>query len=147
MAVIAISDMPAGVRRLDWESAAKPPVATEVWVWGFPGPLAPTEQDEDDIFAATVTGGIVSAHQQSDGVLYLQTDAAINPGNSGGPMIDADGRVVGVSAFRISSFFDPIEGLNFALSVADYRDRVGDLLAGKGPVPAQSVERYRVSYP
>ena len=27
---------------------------------------------------------------------YIQTDTAINPGNSGGPMIDSDGRVIGI---------------------------------------------------
>jgi serine protease Do len=49
----------------------------------------------------TVSAGIISATNRgialSDRVNYLQTDAAINPGNSGGPLIDMDGRVVGVN--------------------------------------------------
>jgi S1-C subfamily serine protease len=53
----------------------------------------------------TLTTGIVSAVGRSikapngfsiDNV--LQTDAAINPGNSGGPLLDGDGRVVGINA-------------------------------------------------
>jgi putative serine protease PepD len=60
--------------------------------------------------SGTVTTGIISARERpvtagSDGaqgessyINALQTDAAINPGNSGGPLLDAQGRVVGVNA-------------------------------------------------
>jgi S1-C subfamily serine protease len=53
----------------------------------------------------TVTTGIVSAKQRQitapngfsiDNV--IQTDAAINPGNSGGPLIDSNGRVIGINS-------------------------------------------------
>src|SRR5437588_543715 len=53
----------------------------------------------------TVTTGIISAIQRSinspngfniDHV--IQTDASINPGNSGGPLLDGNGRVVGINA-------------------------------------------------
>jgi serine protease Do len=50
----------------------------------------------------TVTSGIVSALGRNNIDLttyedFIQTDAAINPGNSGGPLINLDGRVVGVN--------------------------------------------------
>ncbi|GAA1079946.1 S1C family serine protease [Nocardiopsis composta] len=56
--------------------------------------------------AGTVTTGIISAKDRSvalgeDGartdIKALQTDAAINPGNSGGPLVDEQGRVIGVN--------------------------------------------------
>jgi S1-C subfamily serine protease len=54
---------------------------------------------------STVTSGIVSALQRQieapNGFSIshvIQTDAAINPGNSGGPLIDADGRVIGINS-------------------------------------------------
>jgi S1-C subfamily serine protease len=53
----------------------------------------------------TVTTGIVSALQRQlqapNGFTIqnvIQTDAAINPGNSGGPLIDAEGRVIGINS-------------------------------------------------
>ncbi len=49
----------------------------------------------------TATGGIISAEARSIGKGHLlQIDAAVNPGNSGGPLVDSDGRVVGVVSER-----------------------------------------------
>jgi len=53
--------------------------------------------------AGSVTHGIVSAKGRNGLNMnmyedFLQTDAAINPGNSGGPLVNLEGKVVGVSA-------------------------------------------------
>lgn len=47
---------------------------------------------------------------------FLQTDAAINPGNSGGPLLDLDGRVVGINT-AISSRTGGFEGIGFAIPI------------------------------
>lgn len=55
----------------------------------------------------TVTSGIVSGTGRggfgvADYEDYIQTDASINPGNSGGPLVDSDGRLVGINTWIIS---------------------------------------------
>jgi serine protease Do len=51
---------------------------------------------------SSVTVGIVSQKGRSVGVLpyedFIQTDASINVGNSGGPLVDVDGRMIGINA-------------------------------------------------
>ena len=71
----------------------------------------------------TLTSGIVSAiHRDlqapSGGTIFngIQTDAAINPGNSGGPLIDANGRVIGINE-SIASTTGGSQGLGFAVPI------------------------------
>ena len=63
----------------------------------------------------TVTRGIVSAVRTAGGVELIQTDAAINPGNSGGPLLDRDGRVIGVTTLKMMR---GAESLGFAVAIA-----------------------------
>ena len=62
----------------------------------------------------------------------IQTDAAINPGNSGGPLLDAEGRVLGINA-QIKSQSGGGEGVGFAIPVDAVR-RSLDELREKGRV-------------
>jgi serine protease Do len=66
----------------------------------------------------SVSMGIVSSTARElhpdDFLAYLQTDAPINPGNSGGPLVDAQGRVVGINTFILSESGGS-EGLGFAI--------------------------------
>ena len=62
----------------------------------------------------TVHEGNVSSLQRSAfGVAYMQLDAKINPGNSGGPVIDTQGRVVGVVSLKARG----AEGIGLALPI------------------------------
>ena len=66
----------------------------------------------------TVTMGVVSAvARQPDPdspLVYIQTDTPINPGNSGGPLVDADGELVGINTFILSTSGGN-QGLGFAI--------------------------------
>ncbi|HUB81780.1 MAG TPA: trypsin-like peptidase domain-containing protein [Bryobacteraceae bacterium] len=46
--------------------------------------------------------------------IYIQTDAPINPGNSGGPLLDTDGRIVGINTLIVSESGGS-EGIGFAI--------------------------------
>ena len=66
----------------------------------------------------SVSMGVVSSVARQikpdDAMIYIQTDAPINPGNSGGPLVDADGRVMGLNTFILSQSGGS-EGLGFAI--------------------------------
>ncbi len=68
----------------------------------------------------TVTAGIVSAKGRGLGIAgredFIQTDAAINPGNSGGPLVDLDGRVIGINT-AISTSSGGNQGVGFAVPI------------------------------
>jgi putative serine protease PepD len=88
----------------------------------------------------TVTSGIVSALdrtiQAPNGFSIsgaIQTDAAINPGNSGGPLLDAQGRVIGVNS-QIATESGSSSGVGFAIPV-DQVKRVVPYLQKGDAVP------------
>lgn len=82
----------------------------------------------------TVTTGVVSSvgrgglgmNEIED---YLQTDASINPGNSGGPLVDLDGRVIGINTMIIGRG----SGIGFAVS-AELARRVANQIIEHGRV-------------
>jgi S1-C subfamily serine protease len=82
----------------------------------------------------TVTAGIISALQRQitapNGFAIdevIQTDAAINHGNSGGPLLNADGRVIGVNA-QIETESGGNVGIGFAIPINTVKEVVSQLL-------------------
>ncbi len=84
-------------------------VGDEVWALGHPRGCR-----------FSVSRGIISnPHREIDGDYYVQTDVAINPGNSGGPLVDREGRLVGV----VTMMYAHSQGLGFAVpahTASDY---------------------------
>ena len=86
-------------------------------------------------FDNTVTTGVVSALEREirasdrsgrsvilDGL--IQTDASINPGNSGGPLLDSQGKVIGINTAMISG----AEGIGFAIPINRAQQVIDDLI-------------------
>jgi S1-C subfamily serine protease len=88
-------------------SAATTPVAIGDAVLVIGSPLG---------LGGSVATGIVSALRVENGVHYIQFSAPISPGNSGGPVLDAAGKVIGVSVSKYVA--TGAEGLSFATPVA-----------------------------
>ncbi len=95
----------------------------------------------------TVTAGIISARGRGLGLIrqelsqnlddpalsgyaiedFIQTDAVINPGNSGGPLVDIQGRVVGINS-AIASATGFYQGYGFAIPINLARRIMEDLI-------------------
>ena len=86
----------------------------------------------------TVTAGIVSAIGRSITASnpsgdaeslqnLLQTDAAINPGNSGGPLIDTEGRLVGINTAAVQA--GAAENIGFSIPIDDALPVVEEILS------------------
>lgn len=71
----------------------------------------------------TVTKGIISAYRDVEGLKYIQSDVQIHPGNSGGPLVDGNGKVVGiaVSALTLNGLS---QNLNFFIPITEAVSRL-----------------------
>ncbi|TDB39602.1 MAG: serine protease [Actinobacteria bacterium] len=70
--------------------------------------------------SVSLTKGVVSSPVQTfEGSTYVQTDAAINPGNSGGPLVDEQGRLVGVNVAKIADV--EVDAVGFSIPADDAR--------------------------
>jgi serine protease Do len=82
--------------------------------------------------SGTVTTGVVSAlgrsvpSQDQERIFtdFIQTDASINPGNSGGPLLNIEGKVIGINV----AIYAQAQGIGFAIPVDRARKVIGDLL-------------------
>jgi serine protease Do len=96
----------------------------------------------------SVTMGVVSAPARQlrpdDPMIYIQTDAPINPGNSGGPLVDTEGRVIGINTMILSQSGGN-EGIGFAApsnlvaSVVEQLLRRGRVIRGEIGVAVQTI--------
>jgi S1-C subfamily serine protease len=89
-------------------------------------------------YSRTVTTGIVSGLQREiqapNGFTIpdvIQTDASINPGNSGGPLLDANGRVIGINSQIQTGGGQGSVGIGFAVPVNTAKQLLPDLKAGE----------------
>jgi 2-alkenal reductase len=128
LAVVRVDELPEGVGALPLGEMDNLAVGQTVVAIGNPFGLE-----------GTLTKGIISALGRTIPALTvfsipqaIQTDAAINPGNSGGPLLDLEGRVIGVNAqIETNGTSSTNSGVGFAIPVSVV-ERVIPVLIEKG---------------
>ncbi|MCU0899553.1 MAG: trypsin-like peptidase domain-containing protein [Cypionkella sp.] len=119
---IAVLGLDGALRgRAGLEAGPAPDLGTPVWAMGAP---------LGTVF--TLTEGMISADprqvEPAVPLRLLQHDAAVNPGSSGGPLVDAQGRLVGMNA-RIADGSRMFVGIAYAITATDLARLVPRLIA------------------
>lgn len=108
----------------------------------------------DLAFQRSLSKGVISGLNrfigQVDGGGYMvgliQTDASINGGNSGGPLVDQNGKIIGINTVKLQS----AEGMGFAIPINSIKPIIESVLKtgeyqpvalGATIMPVQSVQR------
>ncbi|MCR1793165.1 S1C family serine protease [Leptospira sp. WS58.C1] len=94
------------------------------WAIAIGAPFGLEQSMTVGVISKVGRGGI-----DNSGVHYIQTDAAINQGNSGGPLLDINGRVVGINRMIVSPSGGSI-GLGFAIPINEAKTIVEELKSG-----------------
>ncbi len=125
LAVLKVDLDGQAVRAVEWGDSDA--VETGEWVLALGNPLE---------LQNSVTQGILSAKhreiQKSAIEDLLQTTAAINPGNSGGPLVNLDGRVVGINN-AIATRTGLWQGVGFAIP-SNYARKIADQVLETGKI-------------
>jgi len=110
-----------GLSHLEMGSPGEASLGQQVLVLGYP-------LGNENV---SVTSGLVSAIEFDYGtnITWVQTDSAVNPGNSGGPMLNLQGRVIGVVSAKMVGV--AVEGIGFAISVGTVNMYLSRLEAGE----------------
>lgn len=105
---------------LEWANSDEMEIGDKVLAVGAPFGLV-----------GSVTHGIISGSHRTMGVNryedFIQTDAAINPGNSGGPLVNLQGKVIGVNS-AIKTRTGSFHGVGMAISSKLAKQIMGQLL-------------------
>lgn len=115
---------------LDFETQSTPIVGE--WVIAFGNPFGLFEDSEPSVSVGVVSATGRNLQAEGAGRIYremIQTDAAISQGNSGGPLVNAEGRVIGVNTAIFSETGGSI-GLGFAVPAKRVARIVSELKEG-----------------
>ena len=123
LAVLSIIEKPQNLTQVEFADSSVLEVGQRVLAIGNPFGLN-----------KTLTSGIISSLNRvvksPQGVIMkglIQTDAAINPGNSGGPLLDLDGRLIGINTAILSQSGDSA-GIGFSVPVNQIKRLLPDLI-------------------
>ncbi len=91
-------------RGLEFINSDSAQTGEDVFAIGTPGDVS---------LGQSVTKGIISGKRKIANKIFLQTDVSINGGNSGGPLLNEDGKIIGMVTMKLVG--QGIEGLGFCV--------------------------------
>jgi len=112
---IALLKINSNYPKLELENSANVKIGEKVIAIGNPEGLT-----------FSVTDGVVSATQRQSSLgsaSYIQTNAQLNKGNSGGPLINKEGKVIGINNFKLID----TEGIGFALESDKIKESINKI--------------------
>ena len=130
LAVLKVAKPKTPVVPLEFRSVPQPFETMPVFIVGFPfGEALSTNQGNPNITIGK--GSVSSVRKDQNGKLAkVQIDGALNPGNSGGPVVDGQGRLIGIAV-------QTIQGSNIGLTIP--AGALTDVLAGSLGTPSITV--------
>ncbi len=87
------------------------------WVMAIGSPFGFGNSLSVGVVSGKGQGRNITLGQQGTGVDMIQTDAAINPGNSGGPLLNTQGRVIGINTLIITQGLAQSAGVGFSVPI------------------------------
>jgi regulation of enolase protein 1 (concanavalin A-like superfamily) len=122
LAILRVAGVPNLPKPIDLAADEEPFETMTVYIFGFPfGEMLALGRGNPPVNVAR--GQVSSVRRgQDDRIRYVLVDGALNPGNSGGPVVDAKGRLVGVSVATIRG-----ANIGFVIAVP----QLLDMLTGK----------------
>jgi S1-C subfamily serine protease/regulation of enolase protein 1 (concanavalin A-like superfamily) len=124
LAILSVKGVRNPPKAIEFQRAGQPTEGTELKIYGFPfGEMLNVAAKGNP--AITVNKASVSSLRRDDrGELSLiQIDGSVNPGNSGGPIVDLEGRLIGVTVAKLSV----ADGVGLAIPAA----HLDEILAGR----------------
>lgn len=99
----------------------------DIWVIGYPAAADSNVLSIDSMLVSTMNEGQISATSKTteEGTPVIQINAAATHGNSGGPVIDKNGKIIGLLTFRGDTVNgQEVQGFNFAVPVNTVKEFV-----------------------
>lgn len=106
----------------------------DLTAFGYPFGQALAMSDKDYPSISVSTGHLTSLRKKAGEIELIQLDAVLNPGNSGGPVLDSNGRVIGIVQSGM-----PGAGINFAIPVSRLQKFLKDPVDSSARPDAPSV--------
>jgi S1-C subfamily serine protease len=122
VALLRVSDT-SGLKTMPLTTQSTISEGDSVIAIGYPGTLSP----DDNLVTTTGVVSVAKANVSDDYPNAVQIDAAINHGNSGGPLLDSEGRLIGMNTFGAAS---GEQNQNYAIAIDHIQELLPDLRAG-----------------